>query len=233
MSATTTAKLPRAGPGWPISSPGNRAPGCSSSRRCWRCTRRAGWRCGCSWSNPSTAMITVAVVMHPHSGMVLAKSFYRALGTLAGSAVRAGADGAVSAAARVVLPGPVSLWLALCAGGATLYRNFMAYGFVLAGYTAAIVALPAVGNPLDGVRLGGDARERGAAGHPGRRGVQRPVLPAAVARGVARKCARAVRPVHRLRARQHRRRDAARARWNRRTWRSCAPPCSWRTCAPR
>ena len=33
---------------------------------------------------PATTMMTVALVMHPASGMVLAKSFYRAMGTLVG-----------------------------------------------------------------------------------------------------------------------------------------------------
>src|SRR6185437_12659441 len=84
---------------------------------------------------PATAMITVGIVMHPHTGMVQAKGFYRAIGTLCGSTF-----------GLFLLC--LSLWVALCAGGATLYRNFMAYGFVLAGYTAAIVSLPAVGNPL-------------------------------------------------------------------------------------
>ena len=97
---------------------------------------------------PSTAMITVAVVMHPHSGMVLAKSFYRALGTLAGSLFGLALI-ALFPQQRELFFLTLSLWLALCAGGATLYRNFMAYGFVLAGYTAAIVALPAIGHPLD------------------------------------------------------------------------------------
>ncbi|WP_172681751.1 FUSC family protein, partial [Pseudomonas thivervalensis] len=36
---------------------------------------------------PRTAMITVFIVMQPQSGQVFAKSFYRLLGTLAGSAV--------------------------------------------------------------------------------------------------------------------------------------------------
>jgi hypothetical protein len=36
---------------------------------------------------PRTAMITVFIVMQPQSGQVFAKSFYRVLGTLAGSAV--------------------------------------------------------------------------------------------------------------------------------------------------
>src|SRR5690348_11337301 len=34
---------------------------------------------------PTTTLVTVAIVMHPQSGMVLAKSFFRAIGTLAGS----------------------------------------------------------------------------------------------------------------------------------------------------
>jgi len=96
---------------------------------------------------PATAMITVGIVMHPHTGMVQAKGFYRAIGTLCGSTF-----GLVLLCVfpqqRVLFLLCLSLWVALCAGGATLYRNFMAYGFVLAGYTAAIVSLPAVGNPL-------------------------------------------------------------------------------------
>lgn len=95
---------------------------------------------------PSTAMITVAIVMHPQSGMVLAKSFYRAIGTVAGSLC-----GLLLMAAfpqqRELFLFSLSLWVGVCAGGAVLYRNFMSYGFVLAGYTAAIVALPAINNP--------------------------------------------------------------------------------------
>lgn len=96
---------------------------------------------------PSTTMITVAIVMHPHSGMVLAKSFYRAIGTCAGSLF-----GLLLMAAfpqqRELFLLSMSLWVGLCAGGATLYRNFMSYGFVLAGYTAAIVTLPTINDPL-------------------------------------------------------------------------------------
>src|SRR5579875_1096093 len=95
---------------------------------------------------PSTAMITVAVVMHPHSGMVLAKSFYRAIGTVAGSLCGLALMAAFPQQRELFLLS-LSLWVALCAGGATLYRNFMSYGFLLAGYTAAIVALPAVSAP--------------------------------------------------------------------------------------
>jgi uncharacterized membrane protein YccC len=95
---------------------------------------------------PSTTMITVAIVMHPQNGTVLAKSFYRALGTCTGSLL-----GVLMIAAfpqqRELFLLSMSLWVALCAGGAVLYRNFMSYGFVLAGYTAFIVALPAIDQP--------------------------------------------------------------------------------------
>ena len=96
---------------------------------------------------PATSMITVVLVMHPHSGMVLAKSFYRAIGTLAGSLFGLVLMGWFPQQRELFLFS-LSLWVGLCAGGAMLYRNFMSYGFVLAGYTAAIVALPAINAPL-------------------------------------------------------------------------------------
>ncbi|MET0289938.1 MAG: FUSC family protein [Pseudoxanthomonas sp.] len=97
-------------------------------------------------ASPSTAMITVFVVMHRQSGMVLAKAFYRALGTIVGS---------VAAVTMVALfpqqPLPfllvLSIWVGLCAGGALMFRNFRSYGFVLSGYTVAIIALPAINTP--------------------------------------------------------------------------------------
>lgn len=95
---------------------------------------------------PSTTMITVSIVMHPHSGMVLAKSFYRAIGTCAGSLVGLLLMSAFPQQRELFLTA-LALWVGICSGGAVLYRNFMSYGFVLAGYTAAIVALPAINNP--------------------------------------------------------------------------------------
>lgn len=96
---------------------------------------------------PATTMMTVAIVMHPQSGMVLAKSFYRVVGTLGGSLCGLLLLSMFPQQPELFLLS-LSLWVALCAGGATLYRNFMSYGFVLAGYTAAIVSLPAINNPL-------------------------------------------------------------------------------------
>jgi uncharacterized membrane protein YccC len=92
---------------------------------------------------PGTAMLTTVIVMHRQSGMVLAKGFYRVLGTLVGAL----------AALLIVALFPqqsapfllvMALWIGACAAGATLYRNFKSYAFVLAGYTAAIIALPVI-----------------------------------------------------------------------------------------
>jgi uncharacterized membrane protein YccC len=95
---------------------------------------------------PATAMITVAIVMHPQRGMVLAKSFYRAIGTVAGS-LFAILLMAVMPQQPELLVLSLSSWVALCSGGAVLNRNFRSYGFVLAGYTAAVVVLPAFNDP--------------------------------------------------------------------------------------
>jgi len=96
--------------------------------------------------SPNTAAMTTIIVMHRQSGMVLAKSFYRVLGTFAGAAAALMIVAAFPQQ-RVLFLGAMALWIGLCAGGATLYRNFKSYAFVLAGYTAAIIALPVIDQP--------------------------------------------------------------------------------------
>ncbi|WP_440814541.1 FUSC family protein [Pseudomonas syringae] len=95
---------------------------------------------------PRTALITVFIVMQPQSGQVFAKSFYRLLGTLAGSALMVLLM-ALFAQDSVPFLGCLALWVGVCSAGAARYRNFRAYGFVLAGYTAAMVGLPALAHP--------------------------------------------------------------------------------------
>jgi len=99
-----------------------------------------------SLAQPSTAMLTVIIVANRQSGMVLAKSFYRAIGTLAG-AVAAFVIVGLFPQQRELFLLSLSLWIGLCAGGATLYRNFKSYAFVLGGYTAAIIAVPVINHP--------------------------------------------------------------------------------------
>ena len=99
-----------------------------------------------SLPQPSSAMLTTIIVANRQSGMVLAKSFYRCIGTLAG-AVAAFFIVGLFPQQRELFLAALSLWVGLCAGGATLYRNFTSYAFVLAGYSAAIIAIPVINDP--------------------------------------------------------------------------------------
>jgi uncharacterized membrane protein YccC len=95
---------------------------------------------------PVTAMVTVYVIMQPQTGMVLTKSFYRICGTLAGTIASLALLG-MFAQERVLFLLGLSIWVGLCTAGAALFRNFKSYGFTLAGYTAAMIALPLVMQP--------------------------------------------------------------------------------------
>lgn len=95
---------------------------------------------------PATAMVTVYVIMQPQTGMVLTKSFYRVCGTLAGATASLVLV-ALFSQERVLFLLGLSLWVGLCTAGATLHRNFKSYGFTLAGYTAAMIALPLTTQP--------------------------------------------------------------------------------------
>ena len=91
---------------------------------------------------PLWALLTVFVVSQAQqSGPVLAKSFYRAVGTLIGAAV-ALLLVALFAQERVLFLGTLAIWIGLCTFGSQYARNFSAYAFVLSGYTAAIVGVP-------------------------------------------------------------------------------------------
>ena len=95
---------------------------------------------------PQWAMMTVFIVTQPVAGMVLAKGFFRLVGTLVGTffaVLMATAVGESQVGFVLVL----ALWIALCTFVASMLRNPEAYGAALAGYTAAIIGLPAFGNP--------------------------------------------------------------------------------------
>jgi uncharacterized membrane protein YccC len=91
---------------------------------------------------PYWALLTVFIVAQPRqSGQVLAKSFYRMVGTVIGAAVALVFVG-LFAQERVLFLGALALWVGLCAFGSQYARNFAAYSFVLSGYTVAIVGIP-------------------------------------------------------------------------------------------
>ena len=91
---------------------------------------------------PYWALLTVFIVAQPQqSGQVLAKSFYRIIGTVIGAAVALLFVG-LFAQERVLFLGALAFWIGLCAFGSQYARNFAAYSFVLSGYTVAIVGIP-------------------------------------------------------------------------------------------
>ena len=96
--------------------------------------------------HPQWAMMTVFIVAQPVAGMVLAKGFYRLLGTLAGGVGAIGIT-TVFGSNPWVLVTVLAVWIGICTFVSSLLRNPEAYGAALAGYTAMIIGLPSFGQP--------------------------------------------------------------------------------------
>ena len=97
---------------------------------------------------PYTALATTIILALPSSGMVLEKAFYRFLGTLVGCSAALALVALFPQSPPVLFAG-VALWVALCTGGAAMHRNQQSYSFVLAGYTAVMIAIPAIDAPAN------------------------------------------------------------------------------------
>ncbi len=95
---------------------------------------------------PRVAMTTTFVLMQPFAGMVLAKSVYRFAGTALGM-LAALVLGAAFVQQAELYALALTIWVAACTAFAVRYRQFRWYGFVLAGYTAALIGIPAVTDP--------------------------------------------------------------------------------------
>ena len=91
---------------------------------------------------PRWALLTVFIVSQPDSGLVLAKGFHRILGTIGGLLVSIVLVFGLSQYGDLFLAA-VALWIALCTFAAGALRNFASYGFLLAGYSVAVVGIPA------------------------------------------------------------------------------------------
>jgi len=96
--------------------------------------------------SPRSALITVFIVMQPQSGMILSKSFYRVVGTLVGSVAIVVLVGLFAQTPELFLLASAA-WIGLCTYGSAHNRNFRSYGFVLSGYTVALIGLPAALHP--------------------------------------------------------------------------------------
>ncbi|WP_097460663.1 FUSC family protein [Mangrovitalea sediminis] len=95
---------------------------------------------------PGSAAVTVLIVSLSQAGMVLEKSFYRILGTVAGGTA-AVVFVMLFAQQRLLFTVAVAVWVGLAVVGSSWYRSFRAYAFILAGYTVCLVGFPAVETP--------------------------------------------------------------------------------------
>ncbi|MBA4245471.1 MAG: fusaric acid resistance protein [Pseudomonas sp.] len=96
---------------------------------------------------PQWALMTAFIVAQPLSGMVVQKGLARLLGTLVGTCM-AVLMMALFAQAPWLFLLALAAWLALCTAASTMLRSAWSYSFVLAGYTVAIIGLPAIDAPL-------------------------------------------------------------------------------------
>jgi uncharacterized membrane protein YccC len=96
--------------------------------------------------SPYWAGMTIWMVSQPTPGMALSRGYYRFVGTIAGSIM-----GVVLIAFFAQTPElfivALALWVGATTVAANLLRNFRSYGAVLAGYTAAVVALGSYTHP--------------------------------------------------------------------------------------
>ena len=107
--------------------------------------------------HPQWAAMTVWAASQPVREHLIEKSLFRAIGTVIGAVygVLLAWVAAQWGGAPLLVAG-VALWLGLCAAAGNLLRGFASYGALLAGYSAAMVALLDAGHPENVVGLGLD-----------------------------------------------------------------------------
>jgi uncharacterized membrane protein YccC len=105
--------------------------------------------------DPQWAILTVYLLAQPTAGGALAKSAYRIAGTIAGACAGL-VILAFYAQAPVPLVGSVALWLGGCFYFGARLRNYASYGFMLAGYTALLVALEGASDPIEAWSIAAD-----------------------------------------------------------------------------
>lgn len=96
---------------------------------------------------PSWSLMTAFIVAQPLSGMVVQKGLARLVGTLVGTTLSV-LFIALFAQTPWLFLSVLALWLGICTAASTMLRSAWSYSFLLAGYTIAIIALPAISVPL-------------------------------------------------------------------------------------
>lgn len=90
--------------------------------------------------HPQWSAMTVWAASQPIRGHLLEKSFFRALGTVIGALFSIGLLIATDGNFWAIVIG-LSVWIGLCATAGNIIQGIPSYGAVLAGYSAAMVAL--------------------------------------------------------------------------------------------
>ena len=95
--------------------------------------------------NPFWAAMTALIVIQPTRGLLLEKSYYRLVGTVAGSL--AGLLLIFSTGSPLVLTIALALWIAACVSIGNLLYGLRSYAFMMAACTCAVIALSGYLNP--------------------------------------------------------------------------------------
>lgn len=110
---------------------------------------------GLGLEHPQWSAMTVWAASQPSRGQLIEKSFFRFLGTVSGT-IAGVVLVLVSVDSPWVLVVGLASWIALCAGIGNVQRGFVSYGTMLAGYSAAMVALLDTSHPTHVFALGLD-----------------------------------------------------------------------------
>ncbi len=94
---------------------------------------------------PYWAAMTALIVIQPTRGLLLEKSFYRLVGTAAGSL--AGLAMLQTSLSPPMLTIMLSLWLAGCIAAGNLLYGFRSYAAMVAACTGAVIAMAGYNNP--------------------------------------------------------------------------------------
>ncbi len=105
--------------------------------------------------DPQWAVLTVYLLAQPTAGAAVAKGAYRIVGTVIG-AIAGLIVLSLYSQAPLPLVGSIALILGFCFFVGTQMRNYAAYGFLLAGYTALLVGLEGAFDPIHAWRLAFD-----------------------------------------------------------------------------
>ncbi len=95
---------------------------------------------------PYWALVTVVIIAQPYSGMIRSKALYRIIGTVAGASF-------IVLTMPVLINSPelfsltLCLWIAFCLFLSLYDGSPRSYGFILGGYTAALIGFPTVDSP--------------------------------------------------------------------------------------